>query len=76
MTEISDVPSKLFEELAHVPARVIQPETVYSIFAKRSDKKYHDHLPLLRRLFFAITSPDAFDQLSDACPITRQRNGP
>jgi len=55
---------------------VIQPETVYSIFARRSNKKYHDQLPLLTRLFFAIASPDAFDQLSEACTITRQKNGP
>ena len=75
-TGISDAPFKLFEELAHVPARVIQPETVYSIFARRSNKKYHDQLPLLTRLFFAIASPDAFDQLSEACTITRQKNGP
>ena len=75
-TEISDAPSKLFEELAHVPARVIQPESVYSIFVQRSTEKYHDHLPLLTRLFFAIASPDAFDQLSEACTITRQKNGP
>jgi hypothetical protein len=73
---ISDAPFELFEELAHVPARVIQPETVYSIFAQRSDKKYHDQLPLLTRLFFAIASPDAFDQLSEACTITRQKNSP
>jgi hypothetical protein len=55
---------------------VIQPETVYSIFARRSDEKYHEQLPLLIRLFFAIASPDAFDQLSEACTITRQKNGP
>ena len=53
-TGISDAPFELFEELAHVPARVIQPETAYPIFARRSDKKYHDQLPLLIRLFFAI----------------------
>jgi hypothetical protein len=55
---------------------VIQPETVDSIFARRSGKKYHDQLPLLLRLFFAIASPDAFNQLSEACTITRQKNGP
>ena len=66
-TGISDAPFELFEELAHVPARVIQPETVYSIFARRSDKKYHDQLPMLIRLFFAITSPDVM--LSEACTI-------
>jgi hypothetical protein len=75
-TRISDAPFELFEELAHVPARVIQPETVYSIFARRSDKKYHDQLLLLIRLFFAIASPDAFNQLSEACTITRQKNDP
>ena len=68
-TGISDAPFELFEELAHVPARVIQPETVYSIFARRSDKKYQDQLPMLIRLFFAIASPDVIDQLSEAGTI-------
>lgn len=49
---------------------------MYRILADRIERKYHDLLPLLTRLFFAIASPDAFDQLREACANVRQTQAP
>ncbi|MCJ1475014.1 hypothetical protein MMC13_003674 [Lambiella insularis] len=64
--------TKLFKESVYIPPEIIQPDDLYRLLANRSEKKYDDMLPLLTRLFFAIASPDAFSQLSEACMTVRQ----
>jgi hypothetical protein len=63
-TEPSDTSFKLFEELANVPARVIQLDSVYVVVTQCSEKRNLDQLPLLTWLFSAIASPNVFLTLS------------
>ena len=69
---ILKAPASLFREFVKIPSRIIQPDNLYKLLANRIEEKYHDVLPLLTRLFFAIASPDAFDQLCEACSSVRQ----
>jgi hypothetical protein len=48
------------------------PDRVRLILIQRCDEKYHNKVVFLTRLFFAIASPQAFRQLSEACSIVRQ----
>jgi len=73
---ISETPASLFKDLVQIPAKIIQPGDLYRILAERNGRKHHDLLPLLTRLFFAIASPDAFDQLREACVNVRQAQAP
>lgn len=71
---IFNTPVNFFKDLAHIPLGVVQPADVYGILTRRTDEKFLGKLPLLTRLFFAIVSPDAFDQLSEAYNIIRQKD--
>ena len=68
---VSATPISLLINLAYIPSS--STEDVYNILARRIDEGCHDKLPLLTRLFFAIASADAFDQLSEACMLIRQK---
>jgi hypothetical protein len=72
----SKAPVSLLKEFVNIPSRILQPDDLYKLLTKRIGKKYHDVLPLLTRLFFAIASPDAFDQLCEACTSVRQYSAP
>jgi hypothetical protein len=64
----------LLRHLAYIPSH--SAEDVYDILARSIDEEYHDKARLLTRLFFAIATADALDQLSGSCMVIRQRGEP
>ena len=73
-TPTTDITS--LKSLEYIPKSSIQPAEVYKIFLGRNQSKDLDRLWFLTRLFFAITSPEAFYQLRDACTSVRENNTP
>lgn len=61
-----------FTDLTEISQKVLEPDKVRLILIQRCDEKYHNKVVFLTRLFFAIASPQAFRQLSEACSIVRQ----
>jgi hypothetical protein len=61
-----------FTDLTEISQKVLEPDKVRLILIQQCDEKYHNKVVFLTRLFFAIVSPQAFRQLSEACSIVRQ----
>lgn len=61
-----------FIDLTEISQKVVEPDEVHRILIQQSEEKYHCKVEFLTRLFFAIASPQAFKQLSEACLIVRQ----
>jgi hypothetical protein len=72
----TNVPQELesFSDLTQISQKVLEPNNVYDILGQLTNEKYHHQLDFLTRLFFAIASPHAFRQLTDACTIVRQHH--
>ena len=65
-----------FRGLIPLPKNMIEPASSYEIFTDRSGCEDSGLISLLTHLFFAIGSPDAFDQLCDACSASQQIRKP
>lgn len=59
-------------ELEAIPQDVIKPVEVYERLASRCNGADQNALWLMTQLFYAIASPNAFDQLRDACLLVRE----
>lgn len=60
----------LLKELVYISQEMAQPDEIFKIFPRRCTR---EKVVLLTRLFSMLASPEAFDQLSEACTITRQK---
>jgi hypothetical protein len=65
----------VFTDLDEISQKILEPEEVHRILTERSPEKYHNRMAFLTRLFFAIASPHAFRQFSEACSLVRQHDG-
>ncbi|EDN04282.1 predicted protein [Histoplasma mississippiense (nom. inval.)] len=65
---------ELCTELEPISNKIFEPDEVYRVLVRRSETKYHQKVPFLVRLFFAVASPLAFEQLAEACEAARERN--
>ena len=64
--------SMYLKDFEHIFKDASQPANIYRTFTHRSRGGDSDTMWLLTRLFFAAGSPDAFDQLREACSASRQ----
>jgi hypothetical protein len=62
----------VWTELEAIPQDIIEPAEVYETLASRCVGADQNALCLMTRLFYAIASPEAFDQLRDACLLVRE----
>jgi hypothetical protein len=60
-------PMESFTDLAEISQKILEPDEVPRILTQRCHEKYHSKVAFLTRLFFAIASPQAVRQLSEAC---------
>ncbi|PGG94969.1 hypothetical protein AJ79_10338 [Helicocarpus griseus UAMH5409] len=61
-------------ELTPMSNSILKPSEVYHILLRQSETKHHQKVPFLVRLFFAIASPLAFEQLAEACKVAAQQS--
>ncbi|KIW00337.1 uncharacterized protein PV09_08050 [Verruconis gallopava] len=61
----------LLKEMEDVDQDIINPQDIYQQFLDRSSGVDEDAVRILVRLFYAIASPQAFDQLKDVCTLIR-----
>ncbi|OJD22264.1 hypothetical protein ACJ73_06394 [Blastomyces percursus] len=65
---------ELCTELEPISNKIFEPDEVYRVLVRLSETKYHQKVPFLVRLFFAVASPLAFKQLAEACEAARERH--
>jgi hypothetical protein len=64
-----------FRQSTPIPKTFHQPTEIYDVFCDRCPNDDPGAMWLLTRLFFAIGSPTAFEQLRETCIFLRERQG-
>jgi hypothetical protein len=69
--DILSSPTSFLKELVIISQEMAQPDEIFKIFSRQCTREKGEHVLSLTRFFF---TPKAFDQLSEACTITRQKD--
>jgi hypothetical protein len=59
-------------DISSLPTGMATPDELYVIFKRKTEKRYHDDLEILVRIFYATGSPTIIDQLAPVCRAANQ----
>jgi hypothetical protein len=59
-------------DISSLPTGMATPDELYVIYKRKTEKRYHDDLEILVRIFYATGSPTIIDQLAPVCRAANQ----